>query len=171
MRLTLVTAAIATDFEDPDDAASESVRSFSTVPQLGTLSLASVLENNGVQPDAINLDRLYYAYLAEFGSRGLADFPAWVAPKIVSCGAELFGFSSICSSYPLTLRIAERVKRERPGCTILLGGPQASVVDVATLAAFPFVDFILRGEAEETLPQFLEEWCGNRRFSCVPGLS
>jgi hypothetical protein len=52
-----------------------------------------------------------------------------------------------------------------------LGGPQASVVDLATLAAFPFVDFVLRDEAEQTLPRFLEEWSGNRRFSSVPGLT
>ena len=80
-------------------------------------------------------------------------------------------FSSICSSYPLTIRIASCVKSLRPECTILLGGPQASVVDLGTLGAFPFVDFILRGEAERTLPIFLDEWGGKRRFSTVPGLS
>ena len=171
MKLSLITAAIATDFEDPGDAAAGSVRAFSTVPQLGPLSLASVLEARGTHPEVISLDRLYYVYLDRFGSRGLGDFPAWVAPRIAASGAEIYGFSSICSSYPLTLRIAEVVKRLNPGCTILLGGPQASVVDLATLTAFPFVDFILRGEAEQTLPLFLDEWAGTHRFSDVPGLS
>jgi radical SAM superfamily enzyme YgiQ (UPF0313 family) len=171
MKLSLVTAAIATDFEHPDDAASASVRTFSTAPQLGTLSLAAVAEANGVRPTLINLDRLYYKYLAEFGARGLADFPAWVTPRIAASDADIYGFSSICSSYPLTLRIAARLKSERPESTILLGGPQASVVDLATLNAFPFVDAILRGECEQTLPRFLEEWSGGHRFESVPGLA
>jgi radical SAM superfamily enzyme YgiQ (UPF0313 family) len=170
MRLSLVAAPIATDFEDAGDAAHqrERVRALS---QLGILSLASILEQVGAKPDLVNLDRLYYKYLDDFGSRGLRDFPAWVAPLIVSSEAEIYGFSSICSSYPLTIRIAECVKRSRPDCTILLGGPQASVVDLPTLEAFPFVDFVLRGESERTLPQFVDEWSGNRRFSTVPGLS
>ena len=171
MRLSLVTAAIATDFEDAAEGTNQSKRGFEASPQLGILSLASVLEQIGPPPSIVNLDRLYYRYLAEFGSRGLQDFPQWVAPLIASAEADIYGFSSICSSYPLTIRIAECLKRERPHCTILFGGPQASVVDLPTLAAFPFVDFILRGEAERTLPLYLEEWSGKRRFDTVPGLS
>jgi radical SAM superfamily enzyme YgiQ (UPF0313 family) len=171
MRLTLVTAAIATDFEDAAEATNQSKRGFNASPQLGILSLAAVLEQVGPPPSIVNLDQLYYRYLSEFGSRGLQDFPAWVAPKIASSEAHVYGFSSICSSYPLTIRIAEYLKHARPSCTILFGGPQASVVDLPTLAAFPFVDFVLRGEAERTLPLFLEELSGKRRFSTVPGLS
>ena len=171
MRLTLVTAAIATDFEHPEDAASASVRTFSTAPQLGTLSLAAVLEAHSIKPQVVNLDQLYYRYLDECGARGLNDFPAWAAPRLISTGAAIYGLSTICSSYPLTLRIAAHLKALQPDCTVVLGGPQASVVDLATLAAFPSVDFVLRGEAERTLPRFFEEWSGRRRFSDVPGLS
>ncbi|MGO9257474.1 MAG: B12-binding domain-containing radical SAM protein [Bryobacteraceae bacterium] len=171
MRLSFVTAPIATDFEDAVDAASGEVRLYSAAPQLGILSLAAIVEQIGIQPDLVNLDQLYYAYLDQFGSRGLADFPEWVAPILAASGSEVYGFSSICSSYPTTIRIAACLKSVRPGCTILLGGPQASVVDLPTLAAFPFVDFILRGEAERTLPLFLDQWSGPRCFSNVPGLS
>jgi radical SAM superfamily enzyme YgiQ (UPF0313 family) len=171
MRLSLITAAIATDFEDAGEATNQQVRGFSTSPQLGILSLAAILDSLGLQPNITNLDRLYYNYLHEFGSRGLGDFPAWVAPKILASGSDIYGFSSICSSYPLTIRIAECIKRERPETTILFGGPQASVVDRETLAAFPFVDFVLRGEAERSLPLFLNEWSGRRNFAAVPGLT
>jgi radical SAM superfamily enzyme YgiQ (UPF0313 family) len=171
MRLSLVTAAIATDFEDAGEVANRQVRKFRASSQLGILSLAAVLEQGGITPQIVNLDQLYYTYVNEFGSRGLKDFPAWVAPLIVSSQADIYGFSSICSSYPLTIRIAECVKREQPDCTILFGGPQASVVDLRTLEAFPFVDFVLRGEAEQSFPLFLEEWSGPRRFANVLGLS
>jgi radical SAM superfamily enzyme YgiQ (UPF0313 family) len=166
-----VTAAVSTDFEDPAEAANRQARESVRSPKLGVLALAAVLDRIGTRPIVFDLDGAYAECHAESRYAGLAAFPAWVAPRICACGASLFGFSSICSSYPLTLRVAEAVKRSAPGCTILLGGPQASVVDTATLAAFPFVDFVLRGEADLTLPLFLEEWNGKRRFEVVPGLT
>ncbi len=54
---------------------------------------------------------------------------------------------------------------------ILLGGPQASVVDRLTLEAFPFVDFILRGEVEESLPALLAQWQGDYDYERVSGLA
>jgi hypothetical protein len=54
----------------------------------------------------------------------------------------------------------------------VLGGPQASVVDIATLQAFPFIDLILRGEADASFPILLEELQRpTPRFDQVPGLT
>ncbi|WP_084080785.1 cobalamin-dependent protein [Edaphobacter aggregans] len=87
------------------------------------------------------------------GGADAGGFAEAAASLVAAKDAEVCGFSSICSSYPLTIRIAKAVKAMRPQTTILLGGPQASVVDMSTLTAFPFVDLVLRGEAERTLPQ------------------
>jgi radical SAM superfamily enzyme YgiQ (UPF0313 family) len=171
MKVCLVTAPTATDFEDAGDASRPQVRRAATEPHLGVLSLASVLNEGNATPTVVDLNRAYFEYLADGGSSGPTRFAEWAARAIVSSGADVFGFSSICSSYPLTIRIAERVKRETPGCSILFGGPQASAVDLLTLEAFSFVDFVLRGEAERTLPLFLDELSGKRRFSTVPGLT
>ncbi len=85
--------------------------------------------------------------------------------------ADIYGFSSICSSYPLTIRIAKALKTLQPSATVLFGGPQASVVDIQTLAAFPFVDMVLRGEAERSLPLLLDELQGAGQLDRVPGLT
>ena len=167
----LVTAAVSTDFEDPEEAQSRLVRALARAPKLGVLTLAGVLEQAGLRPRIFDLDDAYADYLAEACHWGLEGFPAWVAPRILSSDACIFGFSSLCSSYPLSIRIAEHVKREAPQCTILFGGPQASAVDLPTLSAFPFVDFVLRGEADLSLPLFLDQWSGERRFLDVPGLT
>lgn len=169
--ICLITAPVSTDYSDPADAQSESVRAAARAPKLGVLTLAGALEQAGLSPLLFDLDRAYFDYVSGSHGRGLADFPAWVAPQIISKGVRLFGFSSICSSYPLTLRIAKLIKLLDPDCAILFGGPQASVTDLATLSAFPYVDFILRGEADLSLPAFWEEWTGARRFSAVPGLT
>jgi hypothetical protein len=169
--ICLIAAPVTTDFEDPAEANSRAIREAARDPKLGVLALAGALDSSGIQPALLDLDRLYASYLEEDRPGGVLGFPGWAARQIVSCDSPIYGFSSICSSYPLTVRTAECVKRESPGSAILFGGPQASVTDLSTLAAFPFVDFILRGEADFTLPQFVDEWNGGRRFHSVPGLS
>jgi hypothetical protein len=167
----LISAPVSTDFEDPEVARSRQVRATVRAPKLGVLTLAGALESAGLPVRLFDVDEAYTSYLADGREWGVEEFPPWVAPRILAPGGRLFGFSSICSSYPLTIRIAECVKRLDPGCTILLGGPQASVVDLATLRAFPFVDCILRGEADRSLLAFLDCWQGDRRFSEVEGLT
>ncbi|MGA7410068.1 MAG: radical SAM protein, partial [Bryobacteraceae bacterium] len=169
--ICLITAPVSTDYEDSEQALSRQVQAAARAPKLGVLALASAQERAGMRARVFDLDDAYAAYLTDDRNGGLEGFPAWVGGKIVSSGARLFGFSSICSSYPVTIRIAEIVKRQAHGCTILLGGPQASVTDMATLSAFPFVDFILRGEADLSLPAFVKQWSGERRFSEVAGLT
>src|SRR6185369_11151272 len=171
MRVCLVSAATATDFEDPEEAQSPGVRATADEPHLGILSLAAVLERSGPSPHIIDLNRTYFDYLEDTGVGGLEEFAGWAARHITASRADVYGLSSICSSYPVTIRIAREIRRLVPASTILLGGPQASVVDRETLSAFGFIDFVLRGEAEESLPRFLDELQGNRHFGNVHGLT
>src|SRR5438552_7533439 len=150
---------------------SDLVRQITLEPQLGILSLAAVLETRGDSPEIVDLNRTYFHLADSAGLSRPDDFTEVAASVVAAKDAEVCGFTSICSSYALTIRIAKAVKAIRPECTILFGGPQASVVDMQTLAAFPFVDFILRGEAEESLPLLLDELAGRRRMERVPGLT
>src|SRR5262249_22136673 len=59
-----------------------------------------------------------------------------------------------------------------PDVPIILGGPQASVVDETTMESFPFIDFVLRGEADETLPQLIDALSTSvRTLTTVRGLT
>jgi radical SAM superfamily enzyme YgiQ (UPF0313 family) len=171
MVVCLVTAPTATEFTGFDELCSESVRCVSSQPQLGVLSLAAVLESRGDDLRIVSLNRVYFDYWNTRQRSGLDGFAEIAAAKIGMRDADVYGFSSICSSYPLTIRIAQAVKSIRPSSMILFGGPQASVVDLHTLAAFPFVDFVLRGEAERSLPILLDYLQGQRRLEQVPALS
>lgn len=167
----LLPSPVATDFEDPELTRNRRIRSATLAPKLGILTLAGALEEAGIGALLFDLDGAYADFLREADRWGVEEFPGWVAPRILATGARLFGFSSICNSYPVTLRIAAALKRCDPECTVLLGGPQASVTDLATLQAFPFVDFVLRGEADHSLLAFIEELTGARCFTEVPGLT
>jgi hypothetical protein len=171
VNICLVTAPTATEFEGLDELNSKSVRWAASQPQLGILSLAAVLLNRGDSPRIVDLNRAYIDWAKSVGSTDSAGFVEFAARSIVTRDALIYGFSSICSSYPLTIRIAEAVKALRPESTILFGGPQASVVDMATLDAFPFVDLVLRGEAERTLPLLLDQLPSERHFDQVHGLT
>ena len=171
MNVCLVNAPTAAEFGSGIEIESDFVRQVTLEPQLGILSLAAVLEVRGDKPEIVDLNRTYF-HLADCAGLPRPDDFAEVAASVVAAkDAEVYGFTSICSSYPLTIRIAKAVKAIRPQCTILFGGPQASVVDVQTLAAFPFVDYILRGEAEESLPLLLVELADRRHMEQVPGLT
>jgi radical SAM superfamily enzyme YgiQ (UPF0313 family) len=170
LRTCLINAPIATDYGDPKEYNSRFVREECCLPQLGILSLAAVLEKAGRAPAIFDINRAYFRFADGAGEQRIHEFADAAAEEIAAVPADVYGFGSICSGYPVTLRLARLVKARRPEAAILLGGPQASVVAEATLAAFPFVDFILRGEAEHSLPVFLDQLSGARRFDAVPGL-
>jgi radical SAM superfamily enzyme YgiQ (UPF0313 family) len=170
MDICLVTAPVVTEFRTTEELESEAVRSAAAEPHLGILSLAAVLEASGKSVEIVNLDRLYFDHTVA-GRFAPSSFAHAAAKVIAARNAEICGFSSICSSFPLTIQIAKAVKAMRPETTILLGGPQASVVDTATVTEFPFVDLVLRGEAERTILVLLEELQTERKVDRVPSLT
>ncbi len=169
MHVCLVSAPTITEYNSVNEWSSEEVRFAALQPQLGILNLAAVLESIGDCPSIIDANSAYLRFVERVGSS--ADFANFLASEIVENAANLYGFSSICSTYPLTVRIAESVKKLRPNATIVFGEPQASVVDVATLKAFPFVDLVLRGEAEISLPALIAELATKVRLHQVAGLT
>jgi len=167
MKICLVSSPTASEF-DPRLAEYKAVRRISGEIPLGLLALAAILEERGIATEIVDLNRLYYRYLR---SKCRMDFCAFIGREFQLRSFDIFGFSALCSTYPLTLRIAKEVKRSNPRARIILGGPQASVVDVPTLRAFPFVDFIIRGEADETLPVLLDDFEDRSRWGSIPGIT
>jgi len=172
MDICLISPPTVTDFEDPAVAEDEAIRLIEEHAPIGILSLAAVLEKEGIIPTVVDLNRLYYQYLRsdEYQQREI-DFCGFVSRGFESQSFDIFGFSSICSSYPLTLRIAREVKRTHSNSTIILGGPQATVVDVQTLETFAPIDFIVRGEAEQTLPLLLKSLSDLTSYDGIPGIT
>jgi radical SAM superfamily enzyme YgiQ (UPF0313 family) len=152
----LITALTVADFIDPDLIAHAHAN---TGAQLGVLTLAALLRDQGFTPLVVNLDDLFFDFVARDVNSPDQTLPEFffpfVARHLQTLSSDVFGLSSICSSYPLTLRLAREIKRVNSHRTIIIGGPQASVVDVATMRAFPFVDVIVRGEADDTFPALL----------------
>ncbi len=134
-------------------------------PSVGILTLASLVRQQ-IPTQVFDLDCLW-KQAGGCSSR----FYSSAVQAIADSDAGVVGLSSISGSYPATLRLAEMIAREVPSAKIVLGGPQASVVDVATLKAFPFVDAIVRGEAEETFPLVLDALLQGGPLDLIPGVT
>jgi radical SAM superfamily enzyme YgiQ (UPF0313 family) len=148
----------------------EAARIMGELAPVGILSLAAVLEAKGLQPEVVDLNRVYYEW-RRHSNQSESDFCRFAGSYLAARECDLFGFSTVCSSYPLTLRVAGEVKRRHPGSLVVLGGPQASVVDVATLRAFPSIDLVARGEAEQSLPELVDALAGHGPLAAVPGIT
>jgi radical SAM superfamily enzyme YgiQ (UPF0313 family) len=196
LTVCLIEALTTADFIDPELTVNAGKNSGA---HLGVLTLAAILREKEFKAHVVNLDELFLAFLrhgktqpaanveepanlmpAMTGNRIKAseleqpvNFFSYVVEHLKSLSFDVFGFSSICSSYPLTLRLAQEVKRLHPDASIILGGPQASVVDVPTMHAFPCIDFIIRGEADETFPALLDllSRTGPHSWESIPGIT
>ena len=172
MELGLVTPLVISDFIEPEPTMSAGSRY--SGPPLGILSLSSTLANLGLEPSILNIDQFFLDFFANQPMPSGRDLFSYISERVSLPCFDVLGFGSICSSYPLTLRLAEEVKRLHPSTIIVLGGPQASVVDVETLERFPFVDYVVRGEAEETFPQLLDALSSSnssQHVSSMPGIT
>jgi radical SAM superfamily enzyme YgiQ (UPF0313 family) len=170
MKVCLVGAPTAHEFDDRAMAEGDALRAIAEHAPLGVLSLAAVLEERGLHPEVVDLNRLYYDF-RHTNERNENDFGRFAAYYFRERQFDFVGFGSVCSSYPVTLRIACEVKRQQPASIVAFGGPQASAVDVATLEAYSPIDLVVRGEAEATLPELLEALSEDRQPDDIPGIT
>ena len=127
---------------------------------LGLLSLATVLSQSTkvsvhvVDPRSIDFQS-----------------PLHTAELLLSLDADVVGFSTMCNTYPYALRTAQLLKQLKPDSVIVFGGPHATVVAKETLNAFAFVDFILMGECERSISDFVTYLATQERNPAdIPGL-
>lgn len=111
-------------------------------PQLGLLYLASVLRNEGY-----NIS--YFDTTAENSSLEK------VLSGIRSFRPDICGFSLYTGGILKQYKAIEEIKKIFPDCVIIVGGPHASALPEQTLNECMEIDFLVCGEAEETLRELL----------------
>ena len=84
--------------------------------------------------------------------------------QIHDAGADVLGLSVLAERNLLYSLALGRAAKERLGIPVLLGGALMSHVDAdELLRAFPWLDFVFRGEAERSLGDFVALWHGGAR--------
>lgn len=80
--------------------------------------------------------------------------------------ADMVGISTITSTAPRAYGIADQVRGL--GIPVIMGGPHVSYLPEEALQ---HADFVFRGEAEEALPLFIQQWLTSQDYKTVPNLS
>ena len=135
--------------------------SFILYPPIGLLGLADYLTKNHRTAKIIHLG-------VEQHQSGFIDFDKIIAenqPAIV--GLDLHWHFQ---SYDV-IEVARKIKLAHPEVAILLGGFTASLFADEILTDFPFVDFVIRGDAEIPLLQLVCHFESDKAYSEVPNLA
>ncbi len=77
-----------------------------------------------------------------------------VYKRITDKEPEIVAFSCYLWNIEKTLILAEKLKKD--GCIIILGGPEVSYRQKDILEKYSFVDYVINGEGENTVPPLLE---------------
>jgi len=84
--------------------------------------------------------------------------------------AFLIGISSLFTPYwPEVLKTAEEIKKRVPSCQIVIGGHHPTE-NSAMVMESEFIDFILRGEGEVSMPLLYRALQGQFQLERVPGI-
>lgn len=100
-------------------------------------------------------------------------FIASLANHIVETfDADIVGFTTTFQQTIASLAVAKEIKKLRPNTRIVMGGANCDGEQgEAVQRNYPsIVDFVLRGEGEDSLPQLLAAINSGRGFEAVPGL-
>ena len=111
----------------------------------------------------------YHRYL-----EALKDYEhdAWkrVAAVMAKFKPDVVGLTSFSVKWPSARRIAAIAKDYNPQVPVVAGGQHVTIMTDDALAD-PNIDFVVKGEGEKTLVEFLREFKGEQAWDKVQGLS
>ncbi|HVC08438.1 MAG TPA: TIGR04190 family B12-binding domain/radical SAM domain protein [Elusimicrobiota bacterium] len=129
---------------------------------VGFTSIAGFLERSALRVKIVNV-----------AARMLRDAKFDAEKKIRGLDARAFGVGLHWLPHAQgALEIAKLVKKHHPAAPVIFGGLSATYYH-RELAAYPFIDFVVRGDStEEPMLRLMEELCsGRKNFSAVPSLT
>lgn len=110
---------------------------------VGTLILASILKNKGLDVDIYRFLETEYTDYHSFVEK--------TAENIVARNPKIVSFYCRCDYYLIIIRIAEKIKSLNKDIIIIFGGPQADALAEETLECIPYIDYCCLGEGETTV--------------------
>ncbi|PKW10636.1 ribosomal peptide maturation radical SAM protein 1 [Streptomyces sp. 1222.5] len=100
-----------------------------------------------------------------------AEFVARCADEVLAAEPDVVGFTSTFMQNVPSLALARELKRRRPGLTVVFGGSNCDgPMGHALHRNHPFVDHVVRGEAEYAFPALLGHLDAGTAPDDVPGL-
>jgi len=120
---------------------------------LGVLALAAAVRQRRHECEVVDLVR--YGNISDQSLEKVADE---IAESVLKTNPGIVGISAITDSLAIALELAKRIKKQSAHSCIVLGGPGVSYCSGDIVKNFPFVDFIIRGEADYAFPDFISAY-------------
>jgi radical SAM superfamily enzyme YgiQ (UPF0313 family) len=145
-------------------------------PPLGVAYLAAALEHHGFKNigiiDAVVEDYDNVEFLDDnnnFVKYGLSDND--MVKRLKAYQPDIVGISVLFSSQAeCAYSLARNIKESYDAVPIMLGGIHASYTAEAIIKEHREIDFVITGEAEKTIVDFITAYFGNGEYTQVPGL-
>ncbi|MFW9968386.1 MAG: B12-binding domain-containing radical SAM protein [Candidatus Thorarchaeota archaeon] len=118
---------------------------------LGVLSLAASLNSRSLLCEVIDL--IEYSRASEKDPETMI---AEISFKVLSAKPDVLGLSTMSSNLAIALQVCKTIKAKNPSMTTVLGGPGVSFCAREIMNSFPYIDAVIRGEADEAFPDFIE---------------
>jgi len=143
------------------------LQSLYNLPPLGLLNLAAILKGKGHEVSVLDL----VLAMRTGGLASGASIYRDAARMVLEREPDLVAFSAQCATTPAVIRIAELLKKSRPGLRIVAGGHDVSFVAERILQRFPWFDAIVRGEGEATFPELVAAYDGSGDADRINGIT
>ena len=139
-----------------------------SMPPPGLLRLGGALLRRGLEVELEDL-----AFRCARGELAAGSLLCESAARCILRRGEfdVVGLSVMGATLPAALIIAGRLRELRPELRLVLGGPGTTGTSEALLERFGALDAVVRGEAEDSLPELLEAWSAGRGARGVAGVS
>lgn len=133
---------------------------FIAVP-LGMISISAYLNRMGYKTKILNLAEMM-----------ICNKDLEVEEVLSKFEAEVFGVDlHWCVSSHGSIEIAKICKELHPNSLVILGGLTATFFHDEIVKEFPFIDAVVRGEAEEVLPKIIDAKGEKRYFRNIPNIT
>ncbi|HJO63625.1 MAG TPA: cobalamin-dependent protein, partial [Desulfobacterales bacterium] len=129
----------------------------SSMPSLGILYLAAVLEKNGVEVDVVPADILGYDWEK-------------ITKRIESFKPEVVGVTTTTENRFDSFKLIQTAKKVNPNIVTVLGGPHISMAREDTLINVKDVDILVIGEGEDTVVDLIRALEAKENVSKVKGI-
>ncbi len=93
-----------------------------------------------------------------------------ILKEIKNWQPEIIGFTAVTPTFPKVLKLAQKIKKERPEITTIIGGPHLTAAPRQTIS-FSCFDFGVIGEGEKTIVELVSHLAQNKKGLVeIPGL-
>lgn len=129
-----------------------------SMPSLGICYIAGVLEKNGFLVEIID------SYAERLNLNGLTE-------KIKDSAPDLIGVTFTTENRFQGFDVIRQIKKDFSNILTMAGGPHVSLAAEDTMANIPELDFIVRGEGENTVLELVNALSSNSPLEKIQGLS